>query len=111
MTAHCEACKQAHALEHTELLVHEWFDLSYSNYLVLPRSVMQSMPIEWQRRMVACLQEIGDASVHLEDMPPAYRVQATTFGGKFMRDPYADYERGRRRVALQLPSTPEVDRG
>lgn len=38
--------------------VHEWFELSYSNYLVLPRTLMQSMPEQWQERMVACLREI-----------------------------------------------------
>lgn len=57
--------------------VHEWFGLSYSNYAVLPRTLMQSMPVEWQERMVACLEELHDAFEHL-DQPEAYRVEAAT---------------------------------
>ena len=57
--------------------IHEWFSLSYSNYLVLPRTLLQSMPIEWQERMVACLTELQDAFEHLPQ-PEAYRVEAAT---------------------------------
>jgi hypothetical protein len=49
--------------------VHAWFGLSYSNYLVLHRTLMQSMPVEWQRRMVACLEELRAAFAHLEQAP------------------------------------------
>ncbi|KPC67323.1 hypothetical protein ADL35_45815, partial [Streptomyces sp. NRRL WC-3753] len=41
--------------------IHEWFSLTYSNYLVLPRTLMQSMPTGWQMRMAACLNEMQDA--------------------------------------------------
>lgn len=30
--------------------IHGFFGLSYSNYLVLPRTLMQSMPVAWQER-------------------------------------------------------------
>ena len=55
--------------------VHGWFSLSYSNYAVLPRTFMQSMPLEWQERMVACLEQLNDA---FEGTPQAeaYIVQA-----------------------------------
>lgn len=43
-----------------------WFSLSYSNYLVLPRSYMQSMPAAWQHRMVTCLDEMAEAFTHRE---------------------------------------------
>jgi GAF domain-containing protein len=46
--------------------VHEFFGLSYSNYLVLHRTLMQSMSLEWQERMVACLQELNQAFDHVE---------------------------------------------
>lgn len=46
--------------------VHKFFGLSYSNYLVLHRTFMQSMPVEWQERMVACLRELDRAFVHVE---------------------------------------------
>lgn len=56
--------------------IHTWFELSYSNYLVLPRSLMQSMPVEWQQRMVACVEELRRAYEHL-DHPDAYEVTAS----------------------------------
>jgi hypothetical protein len=46
--------------------VHEWFGLSYCNYQVLHRTLMQSMPTAWQERMVACLEELAEAFDHLE---------------------------------------------
>ena len=38
-----------------------WFNLSYASFLVLPRVVMEAMPIEWQDRMAALLQEYDEA--------------------------------------------------
>jgi hypothetical protein len=38
----------------------EWFGLSYSNYLVLQRSILQSMPQDWQHKFVRLLEEIDD---------------------------------------------------
>lgn len=46
--------------------IHEWFGLSYSNYLVLERTLLQSMSVEWQERMVACLEQLGDAFAHVD---------------------------------------------
>ena len=54
--------------------VHEWFELTYSSYQVLPRVLMQSMPIEWQQRMVACLEEMQQAFEHIEH-PEGYKVE------------------------------------
>lgn len=54
--------------------VHTWFGLSYSNYQVLPRTLMQSMPVQWQERMVACLEELHAAFAHIEQ-PDTYQVQ------------------------------------
>jgi hypothetical protein len=53
--------------------IHTWVGLSYSNYQVLHRTLMQSMPPEWQQRMVACLKELRDAFEHIEQ-PEAYTV-------------------------------------
>jgi hypothetical protein len=55
--------------------VHTWFGLSYTNYQVLPRTLMQSMPLEWQQRMVACLEEMHDAFQHVPQAD-VYDVQA-----------------------------------
>lgn len=54
--------------------VHAWFSLSYSNYLVLHRTLMQSMPESWQERMVACLDEMYEAFAHV-DKPDMFWVQ------------------------------------
>lgn len=54
--------------------IHEWFSLSYANYLVVPRSVLQSMPDEWQARFVECLEEMDKAFGHLDW--PTYDVRA-----------------------------------
>lgn len=57
--------------------VHGWFSLSYCNYLVLHRTLMQSMPVEWQERMVACLVELDGAFAHVEQ-PQGFKVEAAT---------------------------------
>jgi hypothetical protein len=54
--------------------IHLWFSLSYANYLVLPRSVLQSMPQPWQARFCELLSEMDDAFGHLQ-WPP-YDVRA-----------------------------------
>ncbi|MFF8482367.1 hypothetical protein [Streptomyces antibioticus] len=57
--------------------IHGWFSLSYSNYLVANRALMQCMPLGWQDRMVACLEEMREA---FEGVPQAegFRVEAAT---------------------------------
>jgi hypothetical protein len=49
--------------------VHGWFGLTYSNYLVLHRAMMQSMPEEWQARAVALFTELDEAFAHIERTP------------------------------------------
>ena len=39
---------------------HGWFQLSYSSYLVLPRSLLEAMPLEWQARMILLLDEMAE---------------------------------------------------
>ena len=79
-------------------LIHDWFELSYGNYLILQRSLLQSMPDEWQKDFVRLLDEFGDIYDNLPDLPPDYLVRGKSYGGKFIRDPYSNYERGRRFV-------------
>ena len=62
--------------------IHEWFELSYSNYLVIPRSVLQSMPVEWQDRFVAALEEMGKAFGYLDW--PVYDVRALARRPEFL---------------------------
>ena len=57
--------------------VHTHFGLTYANYLVLPRTLLQSMPIAWQERIVACLDELHVAFAHVPQAE-AYEVIAGT---------------------------------
>jgi hypothetical protein len=77
--------------------IHLWFNLSYANYLVLPRALLQSMPDEWQKRFVLCLDELVET---MREVPQAdrYRVQPIDDRGRFMKDPVPHYNRGRTRV-------------
>lgn len=73
--------------------VHQWFGLTYANYLVWPRSLMQSMPPDWQHRFVELAEELADAYGTL--LATDYRVQAVNDRGRYMRDPVPHYSRGR----------------
>lgn len=77
--------------------IHEWFELSYAQYLTIPRSVLQSMPIEWQERFVKCLEELDD-TIEWRPNDGCYWVQLKDDKGRYMKDDLQDYERGRRRI-------------
>ncbi|EFC78693.1 hypothetical protein FrEUN1fDRAFT_8187, partial [Parafrankia sp. EUN1f] len=49
--------------------IHTWFGLSYSNYLVLPRSLLQSMPDRWQEPFVRLLEQLRAAYQDVEQAP------------------------------------------
>lgn len=88
--------KEAENLEFGEE-VHGWFGLTYANYLVLNRSLLQSMPGEWQHRFVTCLEELRDSFSHL-DHPDGYMVAPRGDNGKFIKDTIPHYNRGRTKV-------------
>ncbi|MFF4777652.1 hypothetical protein ACFY05_32975 [Microtetraspora fusca] len=64
-------------MSHERDAVHAWFGISYSNYLVLPRTLLQSMPDEWQNRFVTCLNQLHDAFNHVEQAE-CYNVEPAT---------------------------------
>ena len=72
--------------------IHTWFDLSYANYFVMPRAMLQSMPAAWQKKFVALLSELETArersglKVNL-----AYRVQAVDPKGRYTPDDVPHY--------------------
>lgn len=81
--------------------IHAFFSLSYANYLCIPRSVLQSMPLTWQRKFVDLIEEL-DALI-------AWRrngicVEIRDEKGRKKHDDLADYGRGGRR----LPLNPEA---
>lgn len=45
--------------------IHGYFGLSYANYLVMHRSLLQSMPEQWQAQFVAMLEEYDAAFDHV----------------------------------------------
>jgi hypothetical protein len=78
--------------------VHNWFGLTYCSYLAIPRSVMQSMPGDWQLRMVALLDEMRDRCDAARITWPMTEVRVRGSDGRFQPDPLCDYQRGRRDV-------------
>jgi len=77
--------------------VHEdlsaWFELSYAQFLTVPRVVMESMPDVWQKRMAQLLRELDEVF----DWRPAtgrYWVLLRLDGGRFAAAPLCDYRRG-----------------
>lgn len=57
--------------------IHKHFGLSYANYLVLPRTLLQSMPQEWQTKFVALLKVMEEAFEHVPQAE-VYKVEAAT---------------------------------
>jgi hypothetical protein len=70
--------------------MHDWFGLSYASYLVLPRSLIQEMPPEWQQRLVDLLDEMGREFPGMDD---EYQVLMRDAGGRFREDPLRGYRR------------------
>lgn len=77
--------------------IHLWFSLSYSNYLVLPRSVLQSMPPEWQQQFCTLLDQLREEFGELP-WPHSYMVCARRSDGKFIKDEIPHYNRGRTKL-------------
>lgn len=77
--------------------IHEWFELGYAQYLTIPRSVLQSMPEQWQKRFVECLEQL-DAMIDWRPTEGRYWVQLKNAKGRYVEDKFMDYERGRRRI-------------
>lgn len=70
--------------------VHAWFGLTYSAYLVVPRLALTSMPVDWQRRFAALMNEALESGM---ETPDDYEVRRRRHG-RFITDPWADYRHG-----------------
>ena len=79
----------------------DFFGLSYANYLVIPRAVLQAMPAEWQAKMVALIEQIEGRFAEY-DGHHVYEVRLRGEGGRFEVDPLSNY----RWVSLTSASTP-----
>ena len=80
--------------------IHDWFGLTYSAYLVLPRVLLQSMPNHWQRLFVRLIREMQEAFENVEQAD-IYEVRCRDENGRFAADPLPGYERGRERVPVK----------
>lgn len=82
--------------------LHAWFELSYANYLTIPRSILQSMQPEWQGRMADLLGELDEVLLRERIVWPedGQKVTVTleTESGLVVSDDLSNYERGRRRL-------------
>lgn len=79
----------------TRQTIHEWFELTYAQYLTIPRTKLQSMPENWQKDFTALLDKLDERfSVYPET--GCYWVKLRDSKGRFVHDVYADYQRGRR---------------
>jgi hypothetical protein len=72
--------------------VNTWFELTYAQYLTIPRSVLEAMPDEWQERFVACLNEL-DATFDWRPTEGRYWVQLKDGQGRYTSDPLMEYRR------------------
>lgn len=88
--------EESHDLDHEA--IHLWFGLSYASYLTIPRSILQSMPDEWQKKFVLLLDEMDEAALAVGIKLPKYTVESRDDRGRYVEDRYRNYERGRRRV-------------
>lgn len=84
--------------------IHHWFELSYAQYLTIPRSVLQSMDFEWQKRFVRCLEEL-DTLIDWRPSEGSYWVYLKDAKGRYVTDPLSDYQRGRRTIETKKPAT------
>ena len=78
-------------IEPLETPVWDWFGLTYSSYFVMPRLALQSLPIDWQKRFVALMQEAEAMGM---ETPDDYEVRRRDAHGRFIDDPWRDYRRG-----------------
>ena len=68
--------------------IHQAFGLTYAAYFVMPRSVLQEMPEDWQQRFVDLINDLHDT---LEYDEPDYHVQARDKHGRFITDELRHY--------------------
>ncbi len=83
----------APSIHYSDGPMHGWFSLTYASYLVVPRSIIQEMPCEWQQRLVDLLDEMNEKyGGHLVDK--RYAVQDRDERGRFQSDELASYRHG-----------------
>jgi len=80
-----------------EEIIHSWFGLSYASYMVLPRTMLQSMSNRWQKKFIKLVEEMDEKFGHYNKVY-SYTILAKDEHHKIMHDNLRNYERGRRRL-------------
>lgn len=65
---------------------------------VVSRTLLQSMPAEWQARFVALMEQMEQAEVATAQAPRSYDIRFFTVDGHRTTDPVPYYSRGRTRL-------------
>jgi hypothetical protein len=99
----CSACEDI-----PDAPIHDYFALSYARYLVVPRSVLQSMPARWQADLVELLTQMEERCETGGIKLPPYSVRppppSTASPAEFlMYEWLKEYDRGRRNVFIEGP--------
>lgn len=76
------------------LSIEEWFGLGHAQFLTLPRLVMQSMPLDWQQKMVALLVQVDSTFDWRPKDGSRYWVSMKDQFGQFCKLEYGDYRHG-----------------
>ena len=73
--------------------LHVWFELSYAQFLTLPRLVIEHMPLKWQLTMKELLEEL-DSAFDWRPKEGRYWVKLKDNKGRYCHAPLADYRHG-----------------
>jgi len=73
--------------------INDWFELSYAQFLTIPRVVMESMPYEWQVEMKKLLDDM-DAAFDWRPKEGRYWVRLRDDEGRFSSPDLCDYRHG-----------------
>ncbi len=68
----------------------EWFCMSRSSYLVIPRTLLCGMPGRWQEKFAALLNECRE-TYDSDKIADDYSVKLRGSDGRFIRDPLGNY--------------------
>lgn len=75
--------------------VHAAFGLTYASHFVVPRLVLQSMPVAWQEDWCALMKDLHHELGSEWEPDGGYSIQAKKLNGKYAENPMSDYRHGK----------------
>jgi hypothetical protein len=70
--------------------IHDWFELSYAQYLTIPRTVLEQMPKEWKTKFALLLDQL-DETLDWRPSEGRYWVALKDSKGRYKKDKFANY--------------------